>query len=165
MTSSTFKAILLGLIIAVTGFSCSNDECDSEPNLNVDSEQLAQDIEAIDAYLESNNITAVEHPSGIRYVIHKEGDGSRPSVCDNVAVAYTGKRLTDQFVFDSREFPIVFPLGNLITGWQIGIPIMKTGGRITLYIPSGYAYGVRGAGSDIPPNSNLIFDITLAGIQ
>ena len=61
----------------------------------------------------------------------------------------------------SRVQPINFPLENLITGWQIGIPLIKVGGRITLYIPSVYAYGKNGIGSDILPNASLEFEILL----
>jgi FKBP-type peptidyl-prolyl cis-trans isomerase FkpA len=55
--------------------------------------------------------------------------------------------------------------GEVIKGWDLGVAGMKVGGMRTLYIPSELAYGSRGAGKDIPPNSNLIFDVKLVGTK
>jgi FKBP-type peptidyl-prolyl cis-trans isomerase FkpA len=157
MTAKTFFIATLASLLIV---SCSKDDCDLEPNLSVDQTQLAKDIATLDAYLEANEIVAEEHPSGIRYVLTRAGEGDRPNYCSSVSVTYEGRTLNGT-VFDSRATPINFPLQNLITGWQIGIPLIKEGGRITLYIPSVYAYGSSGIGSDIPPNASLIFEILL----
>lgn len=157
----SFTTLILGLIFFL---GCSKD-CDSEPNLTVDQDQLDTDIAAIDAFLSTNNIDAEIHPSGIRYVVTNAGSGDRPALCDRVVVGYAGKLLGNTFTFDSRTDPISFALGDLIVGWQIGIPLVKAGGQITLYIPSVYGYGTRGAGSDIPPNSNLEFTIQLFGVE
>jgi len=137
-----YKYPLIVSVFAILWLGCSMDECNLEPNLAVNQEQLAKDIEAIDAYLASNDIEAQIHPSGLRYVIKSSGEGDRPNYCSNVSVSYEGKT-------------------NLITGWQIGIPLVKEGGRITLYIPSVYAYGANSIGSDIPPNASLEFEIVL----
>lgn len=155
-----YKFSLIFSFVLVLWLGCSKDECSLEPNLAVDQEQLTQDIETIDAYLASNEIVAQTHPSGLRYVIKRSGEGDRPNYCSNVSVSYEGKTLNGN-IFDSRSTPINFPLQNLITGWQIGIPLIKEGGRITLYIPSVYAYGANGIGSDIPPNAPLEFEILL----
>jgi FKBP-type peptidyl-prolyl cis-trans isomerase len=154
-----YKYPLIVSVFAILWLGCSKDECNLEPNLAVNQEQLAKDIEAIDAYLASNDIEAQIHPSGLRYVIKRSGEGDRPNYCSNVSVR-EGKTLNGN-IFDSRSTPINFPLENLITGWQIGIPLIKEGGRITLYIPSVYAYGANGIGSDIPPNASLEFEIVL----
>jgi len=155
-----YKYPLIVSVFAILWLGCSKDECNLEPNLAVNQEQLAKDIEAIDAYLASNDIEAQTHPSGLRYVIKRSGEGDRPNYCSNVSVSYEGKTLNGN-IFDSRSTPINFPLENLITGWQIGIPLIKEGGRITLYIPSVYAYGASGIGSDIPSNASLEFEILL----
>jgi FKBP-type peptidyl-prolyl cis-trans isomerase len=155
-----YKYPLIVSIVTILWLGCSKDECNLEPNLAVNQEQLAKDIEAIDAYLASNDIQAQIHPSGLRYVIKRSGEGDRPNYCSNVSVSYEGKTLNGN-IFDSRSTPISFPLENLITGWQIGIPLIKEGGRITLYIPSVYAYEANGIGSDIPPNASLEFEILL----
>ena len=156
-----FSAIILSSLI-----SCNN-ECESEPNLNVNQAQLAEDIEAIDEFLvgyqEENNVQVESHPSGIRYLIKREGDGKRPGNCSQVRVTYEGKLISTGFVFDDGTETIrVFDLQSLITGWQIGIPLIKGGGRITLFIPSVYAYGANGRpDSGIPANANLQFEIIL----
>ena len=151
-----FSFLLISSLLFTSG--CKN-KCDG-PNLNVNSEQLAIDIAIIDDYLTENNIEATEHPSGLRYTITRQGDGNSHNACDRIAIAYTGKTL-DGTIFDESKDPVSFGLTSLITGWQIGLPLLKEGGRITLYIPSVYAYGASGAGSDIGPNESLIFEIYL----
>lgn len=153
------------LFILVLFISSCNDDCGLEPNLNVDQDQLERDIRSIDAYLSENGIEAEEHPSGIRYVISDRGEGPRPSLCNQVTVTYEGRLIRNGDAFDSAREPVSFGLENLIPGWQIGIPLIARGGRITLYIPSVYAYGERGSGSAIPPNSNLQFEIRLVFVR
>lgn len=139
-------------------------KCDLEPNLQVSKEQLDLDVEGIDAYLEENDINAVKDESGLRYVVVDAGKNRQPDLCSVVAVTYTGSLMSNDEVFESTENPVSFPLRNLITGWQIGIPKVKQGGKVILYIPSVYAYGGRDVG-DIPANSNLIFEIQLVAVQ
>ena len=55
--------------------------------------------------------------------------------------------------------PATFPLNRLIRGWQLAVPKINVGGKITIYIPSGQAYGIRTRSKDIPVNSILVFDI------
>ena len=166
-----FKAVLaalfLGIIILSSGCFSNTDECNYELNLSgVNNSQLEKDISAIDAYLADNNIENVqEHSSGVRYVIHEEGSGEFPGLCNQVSVNYQGQLMSDGTVFDQSQNPVTFPLRNLIYGWQIGIPLIQPGGSITLYIPSVYAYGSRGSGESIPPNANLIFEIDLLNTQ
>lgn len=107
--------------------------CDSSTEFNFDQEQLNEDISEIDAYLTTNNIDAQVHESGLRYVIKSSGEGLAPDVCSTVSVLYEG-RFFNGDVFDSSEKSVSFPLDRLIPGWQIGIPLMQSGGSITLYI-------------------------------
>lgn len=155
--------LILLICSAFTLVSACNKDCEKEPDLDVDQEQLAKDIRAIDTFLEDNGITAEKHPSGIRYILKREGDGARPVVCNNIYLTYEGKLLNDQrTIFDSKADPVGFNLGGLITGWQIGVPLIKENGRITLYIPSVYGYGTSGSESgNVPPNTNLEFEIVL----
>lgn len=84
-----------------------------------------------------------------------------------VEVHYVGT-LMDGTKFDSsydRDESIVFPLANLIQGWQEGIPGMKVGGKRKLTIPYAKAYGERGIPGAIPPKSDLVFEIELLGVQ
>ena len=132
-------------------------------------EQLNEDIEVIDQYLEENNITAQFTESGLRYVIEEEGTGDYPQPGDNVVVNYRGT-LLDGTQFDSsfeRDEPFTFTIGQrqVIMGWDEGIALLKPEGKGTLYIPSPMAYGERGAGGVIPPNSVLKFDVELVEIN
>lgn len=166
-----FKAVLAALFLTIIVFSSgcfsNSDECTYELNLaGVDSTQLEEDITAIDTYLTENNIENVqEHTSGLRYVINETGSGKTPDLCSQVTVNYQGQLMDDGTIFDQSQNPVTFPLRNLIYGWQIGIPLLQSGGSITLFIPSVYAYGSRGSGESIPPNANLIFEIDLISIQ
>jgi FKBP-type peptidyl-prolyl cis-trans isomerase FkpA len=142
-----------------------------EAMLAESAEQMEKDIEIIDAYLEENNITAQSTESGLRYVIEGEGTGSHPEPGQRVFVHYTGM-LLDGTKFDASfdhdpPEPLPFPIGQgqVIPGWDEGIALLKKGGKGTLYIPSPLAYGPRGAGADIPPNSVLKFEVELVDIN
>jgi len=143
------------------------DQCSTKPNLhNIDQTQLEADIETIDAYLAEKDIERVQkHPSGLRYVVTNEGSGSSPKLCDQVTLIYLGKLMANNDVFDQSSKPVSAPLNELIYGWQLGIPLVKKEGSITLYVPSVYAYGDEGTGENIPANANLIFDIKLLDIN
>jgi len=94
------------------------------------------------------------------------GEGEECVSGATVNVHYKGE-LMDGTVFDSSHggAPINFPLGNLIQGWQEGIPGMKVGGKRKLTIPHAKAYGEAGAGGAIPPRADLIFEIDLLGVS
>jgi FKBP-type peptidyl-prolyl cis-trans isomerase len=100
--------------------------------------------------------------SGLEIWDVKEGDGEAVKAGGTVTVHYTGW-LTDGKQFDSSVGgkPITFPLNRVIKGWQEGIPGMKPGGTRRLKIPSEMGYGKSGAGSDIPPNAVLVFEVQL----
>lgn len=165
MTILRFGALpALAALLLFSSCLNKNDKCSATVNLNVPQEQLAAEISAIDAYLSENEIEAVKDESGIRYVIETPGSGKKPELCDNVYVTYSGRLMSTGAAFDEADSPVVFPLNRLITGWQIGIPKIGEGGKITLYIPSVYAYGAQEVG-DIPARSNLIFTITLVGLN
>lgn len=105
--------------------------------------------------------------SGLQYEVVIEGDGNRPTANDQVTVHYEGK-LLDGTIFDSsfeRNQEIQFSLGQVIPGWTEGLQLMKPGAKYIFYIPSDLAYGERGAGAEIPPNSTLIFTIELLSID
>lgn len=149
----------LFLCVFTLGFVSCGEDNDSD---NFE-EQLAFDILQIDDYLTANNIDAVIHPSGIRYVDDTVGTGASPALSDTVTVKYTGT-FFDESQFDASTAEVDFPLNVLIAAWQIMLPEMRAGGTRTLYAPSGYCYGARGSGS-IPPNTNLIFQVELVGVK
>lgn len=108
----------------------------------------------------------VELPSGLQYKVLKEGDGEIPAASDHVRCHYHGT-LIDGSVFDSsvqRGQPADFPVGGVIQGWVEALQLMSVGSKWKLYIPSELAYGTRGAGGAIGPNSTLIFEVELLEI-
>lgn len=104
--------------------------------------------------------------SGLQYKVEKEGTGAKPTANDKVKVHYTGT-LLDGTKFDSsvdRGEPAEFGVGQVIKGWTEGLQIMPVGSKYIFWIPSELAYGERGAGQDIKPNSVLKFEVELLDI-
>jgi FKBP-type peptidyl-prolyl cis-trans isomerase FklB len=109
----------------------------------------------------------VVRPSGLQYLVVKEGAGKSPAATDTVEVNYRGT-LIDGTEFDSsysRGQTVSFPVNQVIQGWQEALPLMKTGAQWKVYIPADLAYGDRGAGANIGPNETLVFDIELISIK
>ncbi len=105
----------------------------------------------------------VELPSGIQFFVLKEGTGVQPAASDTVKAHYKGALLNGK-EFDSsfkRNQPFTASLRSLIKGWQEVLPLMKEGSHWRIWIPSDFAYGDRGAGSDIPGGATLIFEVEL----
>lgn len=127
-------------------------------------------------YFAKNNITATRTPSGLYYIINKDGTGDNITAGEKITVNYTGKTL-DGNIFDSnvdstfggqhhvQPFDFTPGTGSVIKGWEEGALLFKKGTKATLYIPSYLAYGERGMGGAIPPNSILIFDVELTNIE
>jgi FKBP-type peptidyl-prolyl cis-trans isomerase FkpA len=109
---------------------------------------------------------AVVTTSGLVYLSLKQGTGASPTASQTVTVHYRGT-LADGREFDSshsRGRPAEFPLGRVIPCWTEGVQRMKVGGQARLTCPAALAYGSRGAGSLVPPNATLTFDVELLGI-
>jgi FKBP-type peptidyl-prolyl cis-trans isomerase FklB len=105
--------------------------------------------------------------SGLQYKVIKEGTGAQPKASDTVSVNYRGT-LIDGTEFDSsykRGQPATFPVGGVIKGWTEALQLMKAGSKYQLFIPANLAYGERGAGRDISPNSTLIFEVELLDVK
>jgi len=106
-------------------------------------------------------------PSGMQYMVIKEGTGAMPAITDTVTVHYTGT-LIDGTIFDSsvdRGEPAQFTVGGVIKGWTDALQLMKAGSRWKLFIPAEMAYGnYSPPGSNIPPGSLLIFDVELLSV-
>lgn len=101
--------------------------------------------------------------SGLRVETLSPGSGPRPQMGDAVLVTYEG-RLTNGTMFDSSSTPAPMTVGELIPGFNEGLTLMNMGGRYRLHIPAAIGYGAEGAGGVIPPNADLIFDVTLINI-
>ena len=105
--------------------------------------------------------------SGLQYKVIKEGTGPTPKETDTVETHYRGTLLNGT-EFDSsyaRNEPATFPVNRVIKGWTEALQMMKVGSKYQLFIPANLAYGERGAGQEIGPNSTLVFDVELLGIK
>ncbi len=104
--------------------------------------------------------------SGLQYEELKAGSGAKPKATDKVTVNYRGT-LIDGTEFDSsykRGQPVTFPLNGVIKGWTEGVQLMSVGSKYRFALPADLAYGERGAGPKIGPNSVLVFEVELLGI-
>ncbi len=160
MIKFVFRLVLW--IALFTGCSKSDNKCNYPDSVIT---APANEVQAINNYLAADSIIALQHPSGFFYKITSQGSGqSIVNLCSNVTIRYTGK-LTDGTVFDKTApgNTATFILGDLIIGWQKGLPLISKGGTITLYIPPSLGYG-SSANGNIPGNSILIFDVELVDI-
>ena len=106
-------------------------------------------------------------PSGLQYEIIKEGNGPRPKATDKVECHYHGT-LINGTIFDSsvqRGKTATFPLNAVIKGWTEGVQLMPVGSKWRFFLPAHLGYGDRQVGSFIGPNSALIFEVELIGIN
>jgi FKBP-type peptidyl-prolyl cis-trans isomerase FklB len=129
----------------------------------------AKDKTEGDAFLTANKSKAgiVTLPSGLQYKILTAGTGPKPAATDTVVCNYRGT-LIDGKEFDSsykRGQPATFGVSQVIKGWTEALQLMPVGSKWQLFIPSSLAYGERGAGAEIGPNSTLIFEVELLSIQ
>ncbi|WP_426491898.1 FKBP-type peptidyl-prolyl cis-trans isomerase [Hymenobacter sp. 102] len=122
-----------------------------------------------DAFLQENSqksgVTTL--PSGLQYEVLTEGTGPKPGPSSSVTTHYHGT-LINGTVFDSsyqRGQPATFGVNQVIAGWTEALQLMPEGSKWRLYIPSNLAYGKRGAGRDIGPDSALIFDVELLKVN
>ncbi|MEO6000692.1 MAG: FKBP-type peptidyl-prolyl cis-trans isomerase [Chitinophagaceae bacterium] len=163
------KYLLFVLIagILITS-SCLKSGNNSSTTCNYDACQVKapdSQIVRLETYLAANSITAQKHCSGMYYTIVDPGAGSSPTSCSDIAINYTGM-LTNGNVFDKTTTPVVYNLLSLITGWKNGLPLIKKGGKIRLYIPPALGYGPNpDANGVIPGSSILIFDVELLEFQ
>lgn len=127
---------------------------------------------AVDNIMPNDQLTTMQ-VEGVTITILKDGTGVAAKAGDTVAMNYTGK-LLDGTTFDSNvdpKFnhvqPFVFSLGagQVIKGWDLGVAGMKVGEKRNLLIKPEDGYGATGAGSSIPPNATLSFDVELLGIK
>ena len=128
-------------------------------------EKAKKNLEEGQAFLEKNkeNEAVVCLESGLQYEVLTAAEGEHPTASSSVTCHYEGKLLNGK-VFDSsyqRGQPATFPLNRVIPGWTEGLQLMAAGSKYRFYIPAHLAYGDRQVGSDIPPNSTLIFDVEL----
>ena len=129
----------------------------------VKNQQEAQDFLAKNAQAPGVQTT----PSGLQYKVLKPGTGATPALTDTVRCHYRGT-LIDGTEFDSSygSDPAEFPVDGVIPGWTEALQKMKVGDKWQLYVPSDLAYGPNPPpGAAIGPNSLLIFDVELLGVN
>ena len=136
--------------------------------MNLQKERLELNKKAGEEFLNINKGKAgvVTLPSGLQYQVLKQGEGAKPTASDKVKCHYHGT-LINGTVFDSsvqRGEPAVFGVSQVIPGWVEALQLMPVGSKYIVWVPSELAYGERGAGQDIKPNSTLKFEIELLDI-
>lgn len=155
------KVLLVAFAFAGIVSSCSKDTpYDRDAQFKIDSALIQK-------YIAKNNITDVKMKNGVFYKILSQGtDTTKVNLTDTVTLFYDGRVLGNTKAFDSvaTTIPRPFILKNVIAGWQIGVPLIKAGGRIRLIVPSTLAYIDRPVGP-IPANSILDFNINLNQIK
>ncbi len=140
-----------------------------EKRTEMQEQASSANVEAGKAFLEENKTREgiVVTESGLQYEVLVEGDGELPTADSTVTVHYTGT-LIDGTVFDSsvqRGEPATFPVAGVIAGWTEALQLMAVGSKFQLTIPSGLAYGERGAGAQIGPHSTLVFEVELLSVN
>jgi FKBP-type peptidyl-prolyl cis-trans isomerase FklB len=136
---------------------------------NMKSEKSSANLKAGQDFLEANKKKAgiTTLPSGLQYEVIIEGNGIKPLASNKVTCHYHGT-LIDGTVFDSsvkRGQPATFPLNMVIKGWTEGLQLMSVGSKWRFFIPAHLAYGDRQTGAHIGPNSTLIFEVELLGVN
>ncbi|RYY36910.1 MAG: peptidylprolyl isomerase [Sphingobacteriaceae bacterium] len=145
------------LLMAIATFA----SCKKDDNFNAERQAQEDDI-TIRSYLETNAIDAVKDESGVYYKVVEPGADITPTATSALTVNYKGNILNGP-QFDAGT-NVKIRLNNTIIGWQKGIPKIKKGGRILLFIPSALGYG-RSISEKIPENSILVFDVTLVDVS
>lgn len=162
--------LMAGMASCGNNSNSTSESAESTEQAAPDNGQQIKDNKTLGReFLEQNakNDSVVQTESGLQYMVLKEGTGAKPGPTDEVTVHYTGKLLNGT-VFDSsveRGEPATFPLDKVIPGWTEGLQLMSEGAKYRLFIPSELAYGSKGAGDQILPNSTLIFDVELIKVN
>ncbi len=166
------KWFFLFTALPVFLLSCSKGDTSACGFTDSNATASAAEVTFIQNYLAANSLTATQHSSGLFYSIDDAGTSNTAAICSNVTVNYTGWLMSNGNVFDSNNSGagVSFVLGQLIIGWQKGLPLIKNGGRITLYIPPSLGYGIYDRTDNngnviIPGNSYLKFSIHLRDVQ
>ncbi len=155
------KKQALALLIGASIFSGCRQTNDCTAS-TVTTKAPDAEVATLKQYIAANEISATADSRGFYYSIQSPGTGTKPTVCSNVTVNYSGK-LTTGSTFDSGN-SVSFGLNQLVTGWQEGIPLIAPGGSITLYLPPSLAYGSADQ-NGIPANSILVFKIDLLKVN
>jgi len=121
----------------------------------------------LDAYMKKNAPGAVKSADGFYYIIEKQGTGPNPKENQMVTIHYTGSTYEGKVVETDSGKTTSFQMGDkqVIPGWSKGVALLNKGAKARFYIPSDLAYGERGVGNIIQPNTTLIYEIELVDIR
>jgi FKBP-type peptidyl-prolyl cis-trans isomerase FkpA len=155
------RNLVWGILCFILFYSCKKDSGCGYNDQNIVAPVSEQ--QAVKNYLDSNSIAATKDAAGFYYQVFEDGVGSNPNLCSQVELTYTGKLISGN-IFEQKS--AAFTLGSSIEGLRKGIPLIKKGGHMKLYIPPTLAYGSKEIKDEsgkvvIPANSILIFDISL----
>ena len=153
------------IILLITIISCSEE---GNEIVRSKQEQLNLDISRIQGYISENNLSGyISLDNGLHYKVLEEGNSIFPQNGDTLDVEYVGQLLNGTEFdrsYTNQPFEMILGSGEVIQGWEIGIPLIDETGTIILIIPSGLAYG-RSTNNSIPENSVLIFRVKLINIR
>lgn len=145
-----YSVILLIICCLTTAISCKKDD---------------DGVKEIEKFIKANNVDATKDETGLYYQIINPGTGNVNITANSrVTIKYEGKLLNGKVFDNGGGNEQTFILGQLVRGWQIGLPKIQKGGEIRLIIPPSLGYGDRSAG-EIPANSPLDFNIKLINVQ
>ncbi len=151
------KTLITGVIALLVIFAAGCSKGDPDKVAERDRQKLLD-------YIAEHELDATEHESGLFYVVEREGTGAHPTLTSTLRIRYEGYFL-DGKVFDVNPNALI-QLRNTIRGWQIGMPLFRSGGKGMLLVPSNLGYGEYPPwGSSIPRNACLIFEFELIDVQ
>lgn len=151
--------------VAIAGLSClkSGERTCAFSQTKITAPQVEQD--SVAAYLDSNFIQAQHHPAGFYYKVINPGTGSDSmSLCSELLIDFKGQLTNDSVFQEGTDAFLV--LGGMIEGWKMGIPLIKKGGEIILFLPPSLAFGYEDYKNEknevlVPANSMVIYTVKL----
>lgn len=165
-----------GVIDALEGKDSALSEAELHDAFSELEKKMQQKNQAVGSKSAEEGITFLEQngkkegvislDSGLQYEVINTGEGEKPSNDSTVKTHYHGTLINGE-VFDSsvqRGQPAEFPVNGVIAGWTEALQLMSVGSKWRLFVPSYLAYGERGAGGQIGPNTTLIFEVELLDI-
>ena len=163
MKNRSLVALLLIAALAVAG--CGLDAFRRHPQSAGGNPDQVSYASSLGVHLSEMQKTA----DGLYILDVSPGEGPQAAAGDRASVQYTGW-LPDGHLFDSTgeggvPYSFVLGRGSVIQGWDEGVAGMRVGGVRRLVIPPALGYGAQGSGGVIPPNSTLVFEVKLVGLN
>lgn len=168
-----FKSMIMVFALALISSSCENEPVNQprtyteEELLEINRNMMTKESDRINAYVAKNGWEMNQTSTGLRYDIYHHGHGAMPTTTMIATIAYSAYLLDSTEVASTRRSgPKQFRIGHddVISGLHEGITLLSVGDSARFVIPSHLAYGLTGD-NKIPPNSALLYDVTLLGIQ